>query len=150
MANFEILETEINRILENSWQSLVGDPEVVNHYSAIFDRTSESGFYSGEGPRGSGELPVWSPNEAYMQSLEKMWQPVAEYLKEKGITLDISLRNLFPTTREYKDTPIHHRRVFVGQLCSEGKAVTLFMLTVPHSHEKFEYISAPHIQISKS
>ncbi len=151
MINFDALEKKINSILENEFVALANDSARLAHYSSLFDRRSEDGFYRTlEGPRGLGEQPTWHPNEAYMQSIEAMWQPVGALLNEHGLRASQSLRESFPSTREYQDFPAVHRRVFIGQFVQNEKPITLFMLTVPHSHEKFHYSQAPIISISKS
>ncbi len=150
---FQQLESEMNTILSSACARLMSDDEKVAYYSSLFDRTSESGFYaSAAGPRGEGEQPTWSPNPAYMDSLEELWIDVEAKLAESGLTLEKTLRELFYLSHEYMDQTADHRRVFHGQLIDveRGKPVTYFMLSIPHSHAGFRYITPPYIQISPS
>lgn len=153
MSNINLgdVERKINEILRGKCEEILSDSAQVRYFSSIFDRTSEEGFYTSvEGPAGKGEKPTWSPNEAYMQSAERMWEPVLEYIAVTELQTDKSLRDLFPETREYKDTETNHRRVFFGQLCNnQREPITAFMLTIAHSHEKFWYPEVPYVFISR-
>lgn len=151
--DFAALESEINTLLHTACERMMSDAGQVEHYRSLFDRSSESGFYSGEdGPRGEGERPDWAPNPAYMSSLEKLWEPVAVRLESDGLTLEKSLRDLFFLSHEYRDRDTDHRRVFHGQLvdAERGVPVSYFLLSIPHSHEDFRYVTAPEIQISRA
>jgi len=150
-VGLQTLESEVNELLESVCGELMADAERVEYYAGLFDRTMESGFYSGRGgPKGAGEQPTWAPNPAYMDSLEELWKPVDEALARHGLVLEKSLRDLFYESREYKDQRLDHRRVFHGQLMDKknGVAVTYFMMSIPHSHETFRYLMPPRIQIS--
>jgi len=147
------VESEINAILTAACDRLMSDEEKVAHYSQLFDRSSESGFYaSPNAPRGEGEQPTWSPNPAYMDSIEELWIPVEGKLKDYGLALEKTLRELFYLSHEYKDRKQDHRRVFHGQFVDieRGVPVTYFMMSIPHSHDGFRYVTAPQIQISPS
>lgn len=149
---FVRLEREINDILREACQLLMSSPARVEHFSSLFDRTYETGFYTDNSDvRGHGEQPTWSPNPAYMNSLEEIWVGAAARLDEEGLSLEKSLRELFPSSREYHDLENDHRRVFSGQLVDKGTQVpqTFFMLTVPHSHDGFRYVEAPVIRLSE-
>lgn len=150
--NFTKLENKINIELENNYHGLIGNDDRVKYYDSQFDRTIEEGFYKANGPRkGEGEVPNWEPNPAYMNSLEELWTGIPEIFGEYDLALEKSLRELFFESREYRDYTAIHRRVFIAQLVSSSnnKAVTICMLTVPHSHDKFEYIAQPTVHISK-
>lgn len=148
---FNAIEDEINQILNEACQIMLATEDKVSYYSSLFDRSSETGFYSGKkGPRGEGEQPTWAPNPAYMDSLEELWVPVDEKLKKYGLTLEKPLRELFYQSHEYKDKKSDHRRVFHGQLVDmeNRKPVTYFMINIPHSHTHFNYVRPPQIQIA--
>jgi hypothetical protein len=145
------VEDRVNALLHDAWRKLNADRAALCFYRSIFDRTGEEGFYSDpDRVSGSGEQPTWSPNEAYIQAHERMWQPVAEFLASVGLQLDAPFRELFYSSREYKDTLSDHRRVFFGQFCDvQGTPVTAFMLTVPHSHDEFRFLVPMRIAISQ-
>ena len=146
------LQHTTNSILSQSCAAIIGDEAKATHYAKLFDRSSEAGFYaSAAGPRGEGETPTWSPNPAYMDSLEEMWTPVEALLSDHGLRLEKTLRELFFLSVEYKDRAADHRRVFHGQLVNAdtGKPVTYFMLNIPHSHGGFKYLTPPRIQIAE-
>jgi hypothetical protein len=148
---FVEIEARMNEILGQEWQELVSDPEAQAYYGSIFERSVEGGFYS-DPQRGNvpGQLPASGPNEAYIQSHEKMWEAVDRYLAAVDLKLEGAFRHLFSSSREYEDSETEHRRVFCGQLCNaEGKPLTSFMLTVPHSHERFRYSAPMQIALSK-
>jgi hypothetical protein len=148
---FKTLETDLNEILRGELGKLMADRKRVNHFARLFDRTSENNFYTGaHGPQGVGEQPTWAPNPAYMDSLEELWLPVEEKLREFGLGLEKSLRDLFYLSHEYKDQDQDHRRVFHGQLIdiARGTPVTYFMINIPHSHAGFQYLVPPAIQIA--
>jgi hypothetical protein len=94
--------------------------------------------------------PAWAPNPAYMDSLEELWIPVDQRLRESGIRLEKSLRELFYLSHEYKDQDQDHRRVFHGHFVdlTLGLPVTYFMINIPHSHGGFQYLVPPTIQIA--
>ena len=144
------VERTVNEILRREWHDLISSPDAVAYYSSIFDRTVDEGFYSDPNRvRGHGETPTWGPNEAYIRSHEKMWEPVDRYLESVHLKLESTFHELFFSSREYEDSETEHRRVFWGQLCDrDGRAVTAFMLTVPHSHECFRYSAAIQIALS--
>ena len=151
MVCFKKLETEINEILRAELAKLMSDSKRVAHFSQLFDRSSEKNFYSGaHGPKGVGEQPTWAPNPAYMDSLEELWLPIEARLREFGMGLEKSLRELFYLSHEYKDQDLDHRRVFHGQLIdtTRGVPVTYFMINIPHSHDGFQYLVPPAIQIA--
>lgn len=151
--DFETVQRQINGALRDSLRQIESNPDKFQRFADRFDRTAEAGFYSGEGaPRAEGETPTWSPNPAYIESLEEMWESALRVLKNHGLEPDSPIREQFDSSREYKDSPASHRRVFIGQLVSRisGKPVTLYVLTVPHSHDRFEYVVPPHIHLSKS
>lgn len=145
------VEDRVNALLHDAWRKLNTDQAALRFYGSIFDRTGEEGFYSDpDRVRASGEQPTWSPNEAYIQAHERMWQPVEEFLASVGLQLDAPFRELFYSSREYKDTVSDHRRVFFGQLCDDQRVpVTAFMLTVPHSHDEFRFLVPMRISISR-
>jgi hypothetical protein len=146
------LERELNQVLSTACGELMGSPPRVEHFARLFDRTHESGFYTqSSGVRGQGEQPTWSPNPAYIDSLEEIWVGAAECLDRRGLALDKSLRELFFTSHEYHDRENDHRRVFHGHLVERETGVprTFFMLTVPHSHDGFRYVEAPVIRLSE-
>jgi hypothetical protein len=148
---FKTLETDLNEILRGELGKLMADTKRVTHFARLFDRTSENNFYAGaHGPQGVGEQPTWAPNPAYMDSLEELWVPVEEKLREFGLGLEKSLRDLFYLSHEYKDQDQDHRRVFHGQLIdiARGIPVTYFMINIPHSHAGFQYLVPPAIQIA--
>jgi len=142
----------VNAILRQAWRQLNEDRDAQRYYSSIFDRTGEEGFYSASDRlRGEGEMPTWSPNEAYIQSHEAMWEPVTRYLAGLGLRMQGTFRDLFRFSREYRDTETEHRRVFWGQLeTAQGRPLTAFMLTVPHSHECFRYSVPMIVRLSES
>jgi hypothetical protein len=148
---FRDVEERVNALLHDAWRKLNADAAALRFYHSIFDRTGEEGFYSDpDRVRGSGELPTWSPNEAYIQAHERMWKPVDKFLASVGLQLDAPFRELFYSSREYQDTISDHRRVFFGQFCDEqGVPVTAFMLTVPHSHDEFRFLVPMRIAISQ-
>lgn len=147
---FEELEQDINAILERSFQLLMASDAEVAQYRSQFDRSSESGFYRAGMPKGRGEQPTWSPNPAYINSLEKMCEPVLKQLANYGLQLEKSLRELFFLSHEYEDSGECHRRVFHGQVVDGERRspVTYFMMVVPHSHARFEYVGAPRVQLA--
>jgi hypothetical protein len=148
---FKKLESEINEILQSELAKLLADDERVAYYAGLFDRTSEANFYSSpHGPQGIGEQPTWAPNPAYMDSLEEIWIPVAERMRELGLALEKTLRELFYLSHEYKDHDEDHRRVFHGQLVdvARGIPVTYFLMNIPHSHSGFRYLVPPQVQIA--
>jgi hypothetical protein len=158
-TDFAALERQINDRFVESRDKIMGDPAQIEKYQAMFDRTGEEGFYDEGGPiRGEGEQPTWEPNPAYMKSLEAMWEAQEgdgwgsseELLAANGLKLERTLYELFFDSREYEDTEHVHRRVFYGHIVdTETKVpVTFFMLTVPHSHERFELSTAPVMVIS--
>jgi hypothetical protein len=148
---FSDIENRVNELLRDAWRTLNSDEAAQCYYRAVFDRTGEEGFYSdADRVRGNGEQPTWSPNEAYIQAHERMWAPADRYLASVGLQLDAPFRELFYSSREYKDTPSDHRRVFFGQFCNnDGVPVTAFMLTVPHSHDEFRFLVPLRISLSK-
>jgi hypothetical protein len=149
---FVRLEREINDIMREACQLLMSSPSKVEHFSRLFDRTQEAGFYADKSQvRGHGEQPTWAPNPAYMNSLEEIWVGAAARLDEEGLSLETSLRDLFSSSREYHDRENDHRRVFYGQLIDHATRIpkTAFMLTVPHSHDGFRYVEAPVIRLSE-
>jgi hypothetical protein len=151
--NFSQLETDLNAAMEKSCSEILSSESKTAYYAGLFDRSSEAGFYnSPAGPKGDGEKPDWQPNPAYMDSLEEMWLPAEALLRESGLTLEKTLRELFFQSREYRDRAADHRRVFVGQMVESesGRPVTCFMLNIPHSHDGFRYLTAPRIQIAPS
>lgn len=150
-ASFAGLEQELNEILSRACEALMGSPAKVKHFAGLFDRTHESGFYTNSDRiRGQGEQPTWSPNPAYIDSLEEMWTEAAARLEQRGLALEKGLRELFFTSHEYHDRENDHRRVFHGHLVDKQTGVprTFFMLTVPHSHDGFRYVDAPAIRLS--
>jgi len=152
-TDFEKLESDINVAMEAALREILSTPGKISEYSSKFDRRKEEGFYNSEpGPIGTGETPNWEPNPAYMDSLEEIWAPAEEVLNSQGLIIDVPLRIAFSKSREYKDSLNCHRRVFVGQILQEkdGKALTVFLLTVPHSHHLFEYVTSPTIYFSKT
>lgn len=64
--------------------------------------------------------------------------------------LEKSLRELFYLSHEYEDNVDCHRRVFHGHVVHGELAtpITYFMMTVPHSHTRFEYVGAPRVQLA--
>ena len=159
-VDFAALERHINDRLARARDEIMSRPEEVERYQSMFDRSGETGFYDPSGPiRGEGEQPDWQPNPAYMRSLEAIWEPqegqgwesTEELLRAQGLRLERSLYELFFESREYEDTEHAHRRVFSGHIvdAESGIPVTFFMLTVPHSHERFELSTAPEISISR-
>jgi hypothetical protein len=142
--------------LERAHATIMGDPERVALYQGMFDRTVESGFYGPDAPvRGRGETPTWKPNPAYIQSLVAMWEGDARgsaeaILAERSLALERPLDELFYDSHEYEDTEENHRRVFHGHLIevATGRPRTFFMLTVPHSHDRFDLVTPPEIAIS--
>src|SRR5262249_23272582 len=97
----------------------------------------------------------WKPNPAYIQSLIAMWEGDGggsgrTELERRGLTLERSLEDLFYESHEYEDTEFNHRRVFQGHLVEieSGRPVTFFMLTVPHSPDRFDLVSPPVIATS--
>lgn len=153
MPTFPEIETTLNELLASACSKLMSDPVRVSHYAGLFDRSTETGFYSRpDGPQGIGEAPTWAPNPAYMNSLEELWHPVEAFLDQNDLALEKPLRDLFFLSREYKDREHDHRRIFHGQLIAkaEGTPVTYFMLNIPHSHKEFGYITSPKIQIADS
>jgi hypothetical protein len=158
--DFASVEAEINSRLAVAWDAIMSDAERVAAYQAMFDRSGEAGFYDPEGPvKGRGEQPSWEPNPAYIKSLEAMWYPDGgrwqssqEVLDGHALKLERTLYELFFDSREYEDTEHVHRRVFSGHIVDDasGRPVTFFMLTVPHSHERFELSTAPVIAISRA
>ncbi len=150
-VDFAAVESAVNEILDREWRNLVSDPEAQARYARHFDRTVEEGFY--EDPRRRGDSlppPGARPNEAYILAHEAMWEPVDRYLETVGWTLDRSFRELFASSREYEDTATEHRRVFFGQfLDPDGRPVTAFMLTVPHSHAGFRFSTPMLIGLSR-
>ncbi len=157
-VDFAIVEGELNAAMERAYSAILSDPDRVAEYSAMFDRSGESGFYGPESPvKGRGEQPTWQPNPAYMRSLEAIWEGDEEgsaerLLARSGVVLERSLYDLFFDSREYEDTEHNHRRVFSGQILEAdgGRPLTFFMLTVPHSHERFELTTPPVIAISRA
>lgn len=150
--NFDVLEDRINVDLKSNYQCLKNDESKIQHYASLFDRTVEEGFYNGGNLRqGEGEIATWEPNPAYMNSLEELWIGIPEILNEYDLAMEKSLRELFFESREYKDYTVIHRRVFMGQIVNSknNKAVTMCILTVPHSHSGFEYVIQPSVHISK-
>ena len=147
LRNFYEIEQNINLLLNQGFDEVKANS---NFYQKMFDRICEEGFYGTEKLKGKGEMPTWKPNPAYMESLEFMWLKVDKYLQKIGLTTDSTLRELFKFSREYKDSKFVHRRVFIGQLIEDKSqvGVTLFMLSVPHSHQCFKYSFAPYINIS--
>jgi hypothetical protein len=146
---FEV-EARVNEILRRQWNELSSNPATQAYYRAIFDRTVEEGFYS-DPNRASGEGSGSGPNEAYLLSHEKMWEAVDGYLKAMHLKVDGTFRELFFSSREYEDSETEHRRVFCGHLCNfEGRPVTAFMLTVPHSHRSFRYPTPMQIVLPES
>jgi hypothetical protein len=159
-TDFAALEQEVNDRFQRSRDAIMGEPAQVERYQSMFDRSGESGFYDPNGPiRGEGEQPTWEPNPAYIRSLEAMWDATEgddwgsseELLASHGLKLERSLYELFFDSREYEDTEHVHRRVFFGHIVQseDDKPVTFFMLTVPHSHERFELSTAPVMVISQ-
>ena len=157
-TDFAVLESEVNTALARAWREIVADPARVEQYQSMFDRTSEAGFYGPDGPiKGQGEQPTWQPNPAYMKSLEAMWEgdedgSCSHLLASRELALERSLYELFFVSREYEDSENHHRRVFNGHVLDarSGRPLTFFMLTVPHSHERFELTTAPVVAISRT
>jgi len=152
VLDFSQIEAHVNQILRREWRKLTSNPETQAYYGAIFDHTVEEGFYcKPHRAKEPGEIPTQGPNEAYMQSHEKMWEAVDRYLESVDLQLEAGFRELFPSSREYEDSEAQHRRVFWGQLCNAaGQPVTAFMLTVPHSHECFRYFAPLEISLSNS
>jgi hypothetical protein len=145
------LEQELNEILSKACEELMGSPARVEHFAGLFDRSHETGFYANtDRIRGQGEQPTWSPNPAYIDSLEEMWTEAAARLDQRGLALEKGLRDLFFTSHEYHDRENDHRRVFHGHLVDKVTGIprTFFMLTVPHSHDGFRYVDAPAIRLS--
>jgi hypothetical protein len=146
------LEREVNEALDGTCRAILDDTDRRQHYASLFDRSSEEGFYgSSEGPKGEGEQPAWEPNPAYMDSLEEMWVACAEILHRNELELGEPLRKAFFSSYEYKDTLDNHRRVFTGHVVSTrtGIPITLYALTVPHSHRGFDYCETPLFYVSK-
>lgn len=145
------LEAMINGELERAWTRLMADPERCAHYDALFDRASEEQFYADpQRVQGKGEQPTWQPNPAYMDSLEELWSGCESLLASAGVALDRPLRQAFFDSREYRDFADVHRRVFVGQLVGgeTRSPETLYLLTVGHSHSRFDYSEPPKMHIS--
>jgi hypothetical protein len=157
-TDFAVLESEVNTALALAWREIVADPARVERYQSMFDRAGEAGFYGPDSlVKGQGEQPTWQPNPAYMKSLEAMWEgdgdgSCSQLLGSRGLALERSLYELFFVSREYEDTENHHRRVFNGHVLDvrSGRPLTFFMLTVPHSHERFELTTAPVVAISRT
>jgi len=150
--NFKEIENDINTSMKNTFKVLDSDQEKKKYFASLFDRTVEEGFYKNNSPRkGEGEKPTWAPNPAYMDSLEYLCEGSLKILKDHGLKLEKTLKELFYESREYKDYTTTHRRVFFGQILSisTSKPVTMFLLSVPHSHKCFEYIREPHIYLDK-
>src|SRR5215467_8758081 len=138
--------------MREACQLLMSSPLKVEHFSRLFDRTQEAGFYADKSQvRGHGEQPTWARNPAYMNSLEELWVGAAARLDQDGLSLKTSLRDLFPSSREYHDSENDHHRVFYEQLVDKETQTpkTAFMLTVPHSHDGFRYVEAPVIRLSE-
>jgi hypothetical protein len=150
------LERDVNAELSRAHVAIMSDPERVATYQGMFDRTVETGFYGEDSPiRGHGEKPTWKPNPAYITSLVAMWEGDDDgsgkaELERRGLTLERPLEELFYDSHEYEDTELSHRRVFQGHLVdiASRRPVTFFMLTVPHSHERFDLVQPPVIAVS--
>jgi hypothetical protein len=157
-TDFAALELEVNAALARASAAITTDPAQVAMYSAMFDRTGESGFYGPDAPvKGRGEQPTWEPNPAYMKSLEAIWDgeqagSAQQLFSERGLALERPLYDMFFDSHEYEDSERNHRRVFHGHILQapEGRPLTFFMLTVPHSHQQFELTTAPVIAISRA
>src|SRR5262245_30524056 len=101
-SRFGRLERELNDIMREACQLLMSSPLKVEHFPRLFDRTQEAGFYADKSQvRGHGEQPTWARNPAYMNSLEELWVGAAARLDQDGLSLKTSLRDLFPSSREY-------------------------------------------------
>lgn len=151
-SSFATLEQELNEILSKACRELMSSPAKVEQFGRLFDRTHETGFYrEGGDVRGQGEQPTWSPNPAYMDSIEEIWTEADARLEESDLALEKSLRELFFSSHEYQDRENDHRRVFHGHLIDKTTGIprTFFMLTVPHSHDGFRYVDAPSIRLSE-
>lgn len=145
--NFAEIETQINLLLSQEIKQIRNQTD---QYQPIFDRAAETAFYTQ--PKGLGEVPTWEPNPAYMLSTECFWEKPAQYLQSIGLRTEQTLREMFFMSREYQDSEQVHRRVFCGQLVEleTQVSVTFFLLTVPHSHHRFEYYYDPYISISRA
>lgn len=143
LMNQGSLERELNELLKTRWMLLNDDIKIQQKFISTFDQGNHHRM-------GIGEKPTWSPNEAYMSSLEWLWQPAEEQLNHYNLAIDASLRNLFQESREYLDDETEHRRIFYGQIVDAPTkfGITAFMLTVPHSHRCFCYPAPVTIQIS--
>lgn len=131
---FTKINHELNAILKQKTEQVNTEKHLRDQYIELFQQPNEAS-------KGEGEMPTWSPNPAYMQSLMWIWQAAERYLNRKNLATDQALYDTFTHSREYKDFKFEHRRIFYGQLISleSQKPVTAFMLNVAHSHRQFYY-----------
>lgn len=143
--SFSTLENDINTILIERYQALIAtDSPAKKQFASIFT------YENNENAKGQGEKPSWTPNEAYISTLEWLWQPVEDHLATMNLTLTTPWRQSFADSREYEDYETVHRRIFFGQLTdkTKGYPITSFMLTSTHDHRKFDKPMRPIVQIA--
>ena len=140
---FRNLEESLNKILLTRTKEINENAELNGKFNLLFKQEENHS-------RGMGEKPSWEPNQAYMQSLEWIWSGCETNLTKSNLAIIKSLTELFKESREFKDSGCQHRRIFYGQLMNMDNniPVTAFMLSAPHSHDKFLYPAPIQIHIS--